>query len=53
MEFPLKEARFDIWCQKCVNANTKDTDEPCNSCLANPVNEHSTKPVEWKEKANA
>lgn len=52
MEAIYKEVRFDIWCPKCRYEKTKDTDDPCNRCLAEPANENSTKPIEWKEKTN-
>ena len=45
-----KEVRFDIYCQKCKNADTKETEDPCNDCLAQGWNEESKKPIYFKEK---
>lgn len=40
---------FETWCPKCLHAKTKETDDPCNSCLNEPVNDDSRKPVFFKE----
>lgn len=48
--FDTKEVRFDTWCETCKYAETPETDDPCNYCLAQPYNAYSTKPVNWKEK---
>lgn len=48
-----KEVRFDLYCEKCEHK-----DEPvdgtwenvCGRCLDEPVNLHSVKPVNFKEK---
>lgn len=45
-----KEVRFDIYCQKCKNANTPETEDPCNDCLAQGWNAESKKPILFKEK---
>lgn len=47
-----KEVRFDIWCSKCQYADIPEADEPCAECLEYPSNEHSTKPVNFKEMEN-
>ena len=44
-----KEVRFDEFCKLCKHKDLKDTDEPCNECLTNPVNLHSRKPVNFEE----
>ena len=43
---------FGEYCKKCEYFDTDDTKgkEPCNSCLAESVNEYSKKPVNFKEK---
>lgn len=41
---------FDMYCPSCKNVNVKDTDEPCNTCLAIPVRQDSRKPEKWEEK---
>lgn len=49
MEFPNKFVHFDEYCVKCKNKNTKETEDPCNECLTNPVNEHSHKPILYEK----
>lgn len=34
-------------CSTCVNRDKTEQEEPCNACLANPVNFESTKPVKY------
>ena len=43
-----KEVYFDEYCGTCEYRDMKDTDEPCNECLENPMNLHSHKPVKYK-----
>ena len=45
-----KEVYFDLYCNGCKNFGTPEGDEPCNECLANPCNEDSHKPVNFKSK---
>lgn len=40
---------FDKWCQKCEHKDLKDDEDPCNECLAEPVNENSRRPVNFKK----
>ena len=49
MENTTKEVYFNVYCIKCVYAETNQEYEPCNECLANPSNENSHKPVNFKE----
>ena len=37
------------YCQICKSANLTEKDEPCNSCLTNPVNFESSKPVKYEQ----
>lgn len=43
---------FDIYCVNCKYKRVSQHEEPCNTCLANPVNEDSHKPVLYEEKEN-
>lgn len=45
-----KEVLFDQYCPKCKHFKVNETDEPCNTCLENPSNAHTSKPVNWEEK---
>ena len=47
--FGFKEARFDKYCKTCKNRETKETDDPCNECLNNPVNLYSHKPMKYEK----
>lgn len=40
---------FDKYCKMCAYSDTEETDDPCNECLDNPINEDSHKPVNYKE----
>lgn len=44
-----KEVRFDNWCDSCEHYDKDATDIPCNDCLAQPYNVHSSKPIYYKE----
>jgi hypothetical protein len=50
IEHPYKEVYFNQYCESCKHRDCKDTDEPCNECLDNPVNEYSHKPIKYEEK---
>ena len=51
METTYKEVNLN-YCKNCQYWTTKEEDEPCFECLANPVNLNSHKPVNYKEKQN-
>lgn len=50
MEDLYKAVYFDKYCQTCVHFDLKETDDPCDECLSEPVNLYSHKPVKWEEK---
>lgn len=47
-----KEVYFDEYCKKCENwkENDEGLHEPCDGCLENPINLHSHKPVNFKQR---
>ena len=45
-----KEVDFEKYCKICEYCDTPETDDPCFDCLDEPVNLHSRKPVNFKEK---
>ena len=47
---PYKEVYFNQYCKTCKHKDVKDTDEPCNECLSEPIKLYSHKPVKWEEK---
>ena len=49
MEHIWKEVDYAKYCKTCVYYDKEDIDDPCNECLAEPMNEYSRKPVEYKE----
>ena len=45
-----KEVYFNEYCKKCKYGPTNEGEDPCNSCLLQPYNYDSHKPVNFKEK---
>lgn len=50
MEQLYKEVHYHDYCNKCKHEKVKDTDDPCNECLENPINLYSSKPINFEEK---
>ena len=50
METDTKEVNFRLYCPKCAHYKLKETEEPCNECLAQGFNYDSHKPINYKEK---
>ena len=50
MEYDYKEVYFDQYCKKCEHKDAKDSEDPCDECLANTVSLYSHKPLNYKEK---
>lgn len=50
MENKQKIVDFHKWCKSCKHEKKPEYEDPCNECLDYPVNEDSTKPVNWEEK---
>lgn len=49
MEYQEKFVDFDEYCEACKNLECNVNEEPCDSCLAEPVNEYSHKPINFEE----
>lgn len=47
MEVLNKEVYFHLWCPKCIDGDTNETDMPCTECLAYPFNIHSHSPIHF------
>jgi hypothetical protein len=45
-----KEVYFHQYCPICKHRKVKGTDEPCDSCLSEPTNADSHKPVNYEVK---
>lgn len=45
-----KEVRFDEYCKKCKHYELRETEDPCFTCLEDPINLYSHKPVKYEEK---
>ena len=45
----MKIVNYRKYCPTCAHWNVFETDEPCNSCLLQRVNENSKKPVNYIE----
>lgn len=46
----LKEVLFNLYCDKCKHELVNIDEDPCHSCLNEPANEDSHKPVFFEEK---
>lgn len=46
----MKEVYFDKYCGTCVHKDDSAGEEPCASCLDEPVNQNSHKPVKYEGK---
>ena len=46
----LKEVHFHSYCPSCRHYEKKEEQEPCRTCLDEPVNTNSHKPVKYEEK---
>lgn len=45
-----KEVDFHKYCSSCKHSSKKESDEPCDECLADSSNMYSHKPIRWEEK---
>lgn len=46
----LKFVHFDHYCPMCEHKNVKESEDPCDECLNEPVNQYSHKPVRYEKK---
>ena len=49
-DLTYKEVYFDQYSKHCKHEKVKDTEQPCDECLENPMNLYSHKPVKFEEK---
>lgn len=49
-ELSYKEVYFHEYCKTCKDEHTVESEEPCNTCLEDPVNLYSHKPTKWSAK---
>lgn len=47
-----KMVDFKKYCKTCKYKDLEEKFDPCNDCLAEPMNANSDKPVDWKEAEN-
>ena len=47
MENKLKMVDFYWYCPRCIHKDVPEVKNPCNACLAQPVNENSRKPINY------
>lgn len=50
MEDVYKEVYFNEFCKTCKYSDLKEEYDPCDDCLAAPMNTYSHKPIRYKEK---
>lgn len=48
-EIIKKEVNYNDYCFRCIYKNTDEVESPCNECLNQGWNEHSHKPIKFKE----
>ena len=44
------EVYFDKYCKTCKYSKQNENKDPCDECLAVPMNDNSHKPVYWEAK---
>jgi len=44
-----KEVYFDQYCKTCKHSKKAEADDPCDECLAEPVNLYSHKPIYYEK----
>ena len=44
------EVYFDKYCKTCKHCKKGENEDPCDECLAVPMNANSHKPVNWEAK---
>ena len=44
------EVYFDKYCKTCKYSKQNENKDPCDECLAVPMNENSHKPIYWEAK---
>lgn len=44
------EVYFDQYCKTCKYYELKENKDPCDECIAIPMNENSHKPINWEAK---
>ena len=49
IDHEYKEVYFSEYCKTCKYKGVKDVEEPCNSCLDEPINLFSHKPVKYEK----
>ena len=49
MEQSKKRIVSFLFCRHCVNKAKKESDEPCDDCLENPVNVDSRRPIHFED----
>lgn len=49
MDTRTHEVHFDIYCPRCSNWSCSEWDEPCNSCLEEPMAIDSRRPLFFKQ----
>lgn len=48
-----KEVYFDQYCKSCKHHGLEESKDPCNDCLAEPINTNSHKPMNYESKNNS
>ena len=49
MRYDNKIVNFSAYCVDCKHIHKDETEEPCDSCLSEPVNQNTHTPVKYEE----
>lgn len=49
MEIVDKIVEFDKYCPTCEHHDLPENEMPCDECLAYPFNQHTSRPINYKE----
>lgn len=49
-EQAYKEVYYYEYCKVCKHRQVKNTDEPCDECLSEPLNLNTHRPVKFEKK---
>lgn len=49
-EQAYKEVYYYEYCKSCKHRQVKNTDEPCDECLSEPLNLNTHRPVKYEKK---
>lgn len=46
----VKFSKYHIYCKKCKHEKVPETEDPCDECLREPVQQFTFRPINYKPK---